>query len=106
MRPRLLGAFASLALSLGAAACANVIVGSPTSQTVPLRLRGSPPDATVTVDDQRVGPLAVVQARGMRVLLGRHRVSVEAAGYLPFDAVVEAKDAIVALEVKLVAIPE
>ena len=92
-------------LALGA--CGNVIVGSPEGpRTVPIRLAGTPPDATVTIDDQRVGSLALVAARGMRVLAGRHRISVESAGYLPWDRVVEAKDEVIRVEVKLVPIPE
>jgi hypothetical protein len=92
---------------LGSIACSNVIVGTEgRPQSVPLRLRGTPPDATVTIDDQRVGSLALVAARGMRVAPGKHRVTVEAAGFLPFDAVIEAKDAVVALDVKLVPVPD
>jgi hypothetical protein len=84
-----------------------VIIGTEgRPQTVPVRLRGTPPDATVTIDDQRVGQLAFVAARGMRVAPGRHHVTVEAAGYLPFDAAVEAKDAPVVLDVALVPVPE
>lgn len=95
------------ALLSGATACSNVIIGTEgRPQTVPLRLRGAPADATVTIDDQRVGSLALVAARGMRVAPGKHRITVEAAGFLPFDASIEAKDAVVALEVKLVPVPD
>jgi hypothetical protein len=98
----------AIALVLAMSACGNVIVGSANgkAQTVPLRLRGTPPDATVTIDDQRVGSLALVAARGLRVLPGRHRITVEAAGYLPFDVAVDAKDESVPVEVNLVAIPD
>ena len=34
------------------------------------------------------------------------RISVEAAGYLPFDVAVEAKDTALAVEVKLVPVPD
>jgi hypothetical protein len=89
------------------AGCANVIVGTEgRPQTVPVRLRGTPPDATVTIDDQRIGQLAFVAARGMRVAPGRHHVTVEAAGYLPFDAAVDATDAAVVLDVKLLPVPQ
>ncbi len=94
-------------LPVALAGCTNVIIGTEgRPQTVPVRLRGTPPDATVTIDDQRVGQLAFVAARGMRVAPGRHHVTVEAAGYLPFDAAVEAKDAPVVLDVALVPVPE
>ncbi len=94
-------------LPLVLAGCTNVIVGTEgRPQTVPVRLRGTPPDATVTIDDQRIGQLAFVAARGMRVAPGRHHVTVEAAGYLPFDAALDAKDAPVVLDVELVRVPE
>ncbi len=60
----------------------------------------------MTIDDQRVGSLALVAARGIRVLPGRHRISVEAAGYLPFDVAIEAKDAVVPVDVALVPVPD
>ena len=96
----------ALGIAVVSTACGNVIVASPGAQTVPLRIRGTPPDATVTIDDQRVGSLSLVAARGIRVLPGRHRISVEAAGYLPFDVAVEAKDAVVVVEVKLAPVPD
>jgi hypothetical protein len=104
MRAALFGVFGLAFASLGG--CANVIVGAPTSATVPVRVRGTPPEATVTIDDQRVGSLALVQARGMRVLPGRHRITVEEQGYLPFDTAVDAKDAPVVVDVKLVPTPD
>ena len=89
------------------AGCQNIIVGTQGApQTVPVRIAGTPADATVTIDDQRVGSLQLVAARGMRVFAGRHRISVESAGYLPWDQVIEAKDEPVRLDVKLVPIPD
>ena len=105
-RGRTFRAALALAVVMGEAACANVIVGSPKAQTVPLRISGAPPDATVTIDDQRVGSLSLVAARGIRVLPGRHRITVEAAGYLPFDIAVEAKSEIIPVAVTLLPIPE
>jgi hypothetical protein len=76
-------------------------------KTVSLRLVGTPPEATVTIDDIFVGRLEMVAARGVAVPLGTHRVSVEAAGYLPWDKLVEAKEgAPVRLEAKLVPVPD
>ncbi|HEY2510773.1 MAG TPA: PEGA domain-containing protein [Polyangiaceae bacterium] len=105
MIARAAGLASAMAL-VGASACSNVIVGSPRAQSVPVRIRGTPPEATVTIDDQRVGSLAVVQARGMRVLPGRHRITVEKEGYLPFDKAVEAKDETVVVDVALVKTPD
>jgi hypothetical protein len=95
-----------VSLVAAAAACGNVIVGTPKALTVPVRFHGTPADATVTIDDQRVGSLAFVAERGIRVLPGRHRVSVEAAGYLPFDVALDAKDETVPVEIKLVPVPD
>jgi hypothetical protein len=74
--------------------------------TVSMRMQGTPPDATVTIDDQYVGPLAVVAVRGVALPVGAHRISVEAQGYFPWDRIVEAKDKPVMLAVTLVAIPD
>jgi hypothetical protein len=99
-------ALAALGL-LSLASCSNVIIGTPEGpHTVPIRMGGAPADATVTIDDQRVGSLALVAARGMRVLAGRHRITVESAGYLPWDQVIEARDELVRLDVRLVPVPD
>jgi hypothetical protein len=78
------------------------------AKTVSLRMTGAPNDARVTVDDQIVGSLDMVQARGVALPPGTHRVSVEAPGYFPFDKIVEAKEGekSVRLEVKLVPVPD
>jgi hypothetical protein len=106
--PSALAALAALvaAVAAGGTGCGNVIVGSARAQTVALRFRGTPSNATVTIDDQRVGSLALVVARGIRVLPGRHRISVEAAGYLPFDVAIDANAEVVPLEVTLVPVPD
>ncbi len=77
-------------------------------RTVSLRMTGAPSDARVTVDDQIVGTLDVVAARGVALPPGTHRVSVEAPGYFPFDTLVEAKEGerFVKIEAKLVPIPD
>jgi len=69
---------------------------------------GSPPNATVTIDDIFVGRLDLVSARGVALPVGEHRVSVEAPGYLPWDKLVEAKEgqSPVRLDVRLVATPD
>ena len=59
--------------------------------TVSLRLVGTPPEATVTIDDVFVGRLEMVAGRGVALPGGAHRLSIEAAGYLPFDRLLEAK---------------
>lgn len=75
---------------------------------VSMRMSGSPPDASVTVDDQFVGPLARVAKRGLSVSAGKHRISVERPGYFPWDKEVEAKAGgeRLELDIKLEPIPE
>ena len=73
-----------------------------------MRMVGSPPNATVTIDDIFVGPLDFVSARGVALPPGAHRVSVEAPGYLPWDRMIEAKEGAgpIRLDVRLVAVPD
>jgi hypothetical protein len=77
-------------------------------KTVSMRMVGSPPNATVTIDDIFVGRLDLVSARGVALPVGEHRVSVEAPGFIPWDKVVEAKEGQgpVRLDVRLVATPD
>ena len=77
-------------------------------RTVSLQMTGTPADARVTIDDQIVGTLDVVIARGVALPPGTHRVSVEAPGYFPYDTLVEAKEGekFVKIEAKLVPIPD
>jgi hypothetical protein len=99
---------------LGALATAGAVSSLPACgqpkepKTVSLRMVGSPPNASVTIDDIFVGRLDIVAARGVALPVGNHRVSVEAPGYLPWDKVVEAKEGAgpVRLDVRLVATPE
>jgi hypothetical protein len=74
--------------------------------TVSMRMQGSPPEASVTIDDEYVGPLGVVAARGVALPVGSHRISVEAEGYFPWDKIVEAKGEFVRLDARLVPIPD
>jgi len=83
-----MGLALGVACSLQLSACG----GAPAAvHTVSLRLRGTgTPSATVTVDDQRIGPLASVRARGIALPPGQHTVSVESPGFFPWDQVVVA----------------
>ena len=107
MRAAAAGGLATVMALAMLGGCSNVIVGTEgRPQSVPLRLHGTPPDATVTIDDQRVGSLALVAGRGIRVPPGKHRITVEATGFFPFDTAIEARDAVVLIEVKLVPVPD
>jgi hypothetical protein len=89
---------------VGAAAC-----GPPAApMTVSMRMVGSPPNASVTIDDTFVGTLDVVARRGVALPPGRHRVSVEAPGHFPWDKLVDAKEgqSPIRLDVALVRVPD
>jgi hypothetical protein len=66
----------------------------------------TPADATVTIDEEFIGPLAYVAAHGVRLPLGKHRISVERTGYFPYDAIVEADDRPISLDIQLKPIPD
>jgi hypothetical protein len=90
----------------GALAGCEVNFPHPKTPTVSMRMQGSPPEASVTIDDEYVGPLGAVVARGVALPVGSHRISVEAQGYFPWDQIVKAKHDTVRLDVRLVPIPD
>ena len=79
--------------------------------TTSLRLapeRGSPPAARVIIDDQELGPLIYVTEHGVAMPPGKHRITIEADGYLPYDREVDAGPGggLVKLDVTLVKRPD
>ena len=70
------------------------------------RGRNTPRDASVTVDEEYVGPLYLVAVQGLRLPVGKHRVTVTREGYFPWDRLVEADRRPIELAVELVPIPE
>lgn len=96
------------ALALGTlAAC-----GPSIPPTTSLRIKGNVRDASVTVDDQYIGALAFVSSRGVALPPGKHHITIEKAGYFPWDREVEApsepggKPQPIFLNVELVKIPD
>ncbi len=76
---------------------------------VSMRITGpgdTPRDAAVFIDEEYVGPLGFVAARGVRLPVGEHRITVQKDGYFPWDAWVEADREPVHLQVELVPIPD
>ena len=73
-----------------------------------LRLHGTPADAVVTIDDEAVGTLELVQARGVALPVGVHRLTVKAQGYFPWDREVRADEGqpLIRLEVALLPVPD
>lgn len=97
---------AMVAVSAGALGAAGCVARTP--ETVSLRMQGKVPDASVTIDDQYLGALAFVAKRGVAMPPGTHRVTVEKAGYFPWDKLVEARPGSgpIVLTVELTKIPD
>jgi hypothetical protein len=95
-----------LCLSLALLECTPA--EAPVVKTISLRMQGTPREASVVVDDEAVGQLDFVQAHGVALPPGLHRVTVKAAGYFPMDREVEAKPGSgpITLDVALVAVPD
>jgi hypothetical protein len=97
-------AAAALAFALALPSCQ--LTAYSTAPTVSLRVTGNIADAHVTIDDIPVGALGYVAARGVALPPGKHRITVERAGYFPWDTLVEAKDDPIYLQITLVPIPD
>jgi hypothetical protein len=102
-RRKLTGLVVALWVGVSTAACQ---FGAYSQPTVSLRVRGNVADAQVTIDDIPVGALAFVQARGVALPPGKHHITVERSGYFPWDALVEAKDDPVYLQITMVPVPD
>ena len=63
-------------------------------------------NASVYIDEEYVGPLGYVAARGVRLPVGKHRITITKDGYFPWDRLVEANRAPILLSVELVPIPD
>jgi hypothetical protein len=100
---------AVLALCLAAPVALGDCGPSVGRSTVSMRMARTPEtprDASVTIDEEYIGPLYFVAARGVALPVGKHRITVEKEGYFPWDQVVEADRKPIQLQVKLVKIPD
>jgi hypothetical protein len=70
------------------------------------RATSTPRDASVYIDEQFVGFLGVVAARGVRLPEGEHRITVEKVGYFPWDQRVVSDRKPISLKVELRKIPD
>lgn len=70
------------------------------------RAASTPRDASVYIDEQFVGFLGVVAARGVRLPEGEHRITVEKVGFFPWDQLVVSDRTPIHLKVELRRIPE
>lgn len=103
------GAMTSLAgallLSFALAGCATMGMRSAVDMHVTIGPE-TPPEALVYIDGQYIGSLAAVAARGVRIVEGKHRLSVEKTGYFPYDTIVESKVEPIHLQVTLLKLPD
>jgi hypothetical protein len=87
-----------LLLAAGCLRAAVTLKLTPDNQT--------PADAKVTIDEQFIGLLGFVGARGVRLPEGEHRVSIEREGYFPYDEIVVSDREPIHLEVHLQRLPD
>lgn len=68
----------------------------------------APKAARVSVDDQPIGSLEFATKRGVALPPGKHRLTIEADGYLPWDQEVDAGEngGLIKLDVRLVKRPD
>ena len=81
-------------------------VGRPAVSLSLAREAKSPRDAAVLIDEEYIGPLGYVAARGVRLPIGKHRITVEKPGYFPWDRLVEADRDAIHLDIQLEPIPD
>ncbi len=71
-----------------------------------LRFEGSPADASIEVDETRLGPLHMFRERGLLLRPGPHRVIVRAPNHFPEYRIVEIEEnKTVVLKIELRPIP-
>lgn len=95
----------ALLLVLTLASCEGA-AGRPAISLTLERSRQSPRDAAVIIDEEYIGRLGYVAARGVRLPAGKHRITIEKPGYFPWDRLVEAGSAPIQLNVDLEPIPD
>jgi len=105
-RPAAIAAFARRAAFVS---CAILVACQVQRSAVHLsmaRAVATPRDASVYIDEEFVGLLGVVAARGVRLPEGEHRISVEKVGYFPWDRLVVSDRKPLYLTVELRKIPD
>ena len=98
-----------VALLLAALALAAPACGPQPIPAVTLKMKRAPQtpgNASVSIDEQYIGPLHIVGARGVRLPIGTHRITVEKDGYFPYDQLVTSDRDDIELVVKLERVPD
>ena len=80
--------------------------GRPAVSLSLMRSKDSPRDASVIIDEEYIGVLGYVAARGVRLPSGKHRITIEKPGYFPWDRLVEAGHDPIHLDITLEPIPD
>jgi hypothetical protein len=99
------GALALGITALSGAGCATQSVHAAVSFSM-VGAKGTPSDASVYIDEQYIGPLYYVAARGVRMPIGEHRITVAREGYFDWDVVVVADRDPISLDVALTPVPD
>jgi hypothetical protein len=106
MKPGPLRCALGLALSVNVGLLGGCHVPRAAVRLSMARAAETPRDATVYIDEQFVGFLGVVAARGVKLPEGEHRITVEKVGYFPWDRRVVSDRQPISLRVELRKIPE
>ncbi|NRA33103.1 MAG: PEGA domain-containing protein [Polyangiaceae bacterium] len=104
-RARTLGTALLLGATLSLTACGGW-ASSRSAVSLNMTRGTSPHDAAVFIDEEFVGTLGMVAARGIRLPEGEHRVTIERDGYFPWDRLVSSDRQAIKLDVKMVKIPD
>jgi PEGA domain len=99
------GLCAALSLASVLSACQPGVGRAAVSLHV-TRAPNTPRDAGVWIDEEYIGPLTFVVVQGVRLPVGKHRITVQKAGYFPWDRMVEADREPITLDIVLVPIPD
>ncbi len=98
--------FATFAAAALAVACTQGAGRAAVTLNLKARAGAAPRDASVIIDEEYVGPLWMVAARGVRLPVGEHRITVQKEGYFPWDKLVVADRLPIVLDVTLIAVPD
>lgn len=99
---RLVLIFACIGFSAG---CATMGLRSAVDMTIQVA-PGTPKEALVYIDGYYIGTLAAVEARGVRVPEGEHRLTVEKTGYFPYDTTIVSGFDPIRLKISLLKLPD
>ncbi len=94
---------------LGTCVCLLVAGCTGLTPAVSMRVKPHPKtplDASVWIDEEFVGLLGYVTARGVRLREGEHRITIERDGYFPWDRIVVSDREPIQLDVRLIPIPD